>query len=118
MKLIIQIPCYNEAETLEIALNALPKKIEGIDEIEYRIRIDNDIRTVTKASVQACHKSFCKSFILFEVHDVVHAPFFCHRHDGHRMTARRSRDKFFNCKSGAGRFWRRPKARGVRERYG
>lgn len=37
MKLIIQIPCYNEAETLEIALNALPKQIEGIDEIEYLI---------------------------------------------------------------------------------
>ena len=37
MKLIIQIPCYNEAETLEIALNALPRQIEGIDEIEYLI---------------------------------------------------------------------------------
>lgn len=37
MKLIIQIPCYNEAETLEIALNDLPRKIEGIDEIEYLI---------------------------------------------------------------------------------
>ena len=37
MKLIIQIPCYNEAETLEIALNDLPKKIDGIDEIEYLI---------------------------------------------------------------------------------
>lgn len=37
MKLIIQIPCYNEAETLEIALNALPKHIDGIDEIEYLI---------------------------------------------------------------------------------
>ncbi len=37
MKLIIQIPCYNEAETLEIALNALPKQIEGIDQIEYLI---------------------------------------------------------------------------------
>lgn len=37
MKLMIQIPCYNEAETLEIALNALPKQIEGIDEIEYLI---------------------------------------------------------------------------------
>ena len=37
MKLIIQIPCYNEAETLEIALNALPKQIKGIDEIEYLI---------------------------------------------------------------------------------
>ncbi|MCI9175303.1 MAG: glycosyltransferase family 2 protein [Lachnospiraceae bacterium] len=37
MKLIIQIPCYNEAETLEIALNDLPKQIDGIDEIEYLI---------------------------------------------------------------------------------
>ncbi|MBQ3665587.1 MAG: glycosyltransferase family 2 protein [Lachnospiraceae bacterium] len=37
MKLIIQIPCYNEADTLEIALNDLPKHIDGIDEIEYLI---------------------------------------------------------------------------------
>ena len=37
MKLIIQIPCYNEAETLEIALNDLPTRIDGIDEIEYLI---------------------------------------------------------------------------------
>ena len=37
MKLTIQIPCYNEAETQEIALNDLPKKIDGIDEIEYLI---------------------------------------------------------------------------------
>jgi len=37
MKLIIQIPCYNEADTLEITLNELPKKIEGIDKIEYLI---------------------------------------------------------------------------------
>ena len=37
MKLIIQIPCYNEAETLVVALNDLPKHIDGIDEIEYLI---------------------------------------------------------------------------------
>lgn len=37
MKLIIQIPCFNEAETLEITLNDLPKQIDGIDEIEYLI---------------------------------------------------------------------------------
>ena len=43
MKLIIQIPCYNEAETLEIALNALPKKIDGIDNIEYLIINDGSI---------------------------------------------------------------------------
>ncbi|WP_418473812.1 glycosyltransferase family 2 protein [Frisingicoccus sp.] len=43
MKLIIQIPCYNEAETLEIALNALPKHIEGIDVIEYLIINDGSV---------------------------------------------------------------------------
>ena len=37
MKLIIQIPCYNEAETLKIALDDLPRKIEGVDCIEYLI---------------------------------------------------------------------------------
>ena len=37
MKLIIQIPCYNESETLEIALNDLPKQLDGVDEIEYLI---------------------------------------------------------------------------------
>ncbi len=43
MKLIIQIPCYNEAETLEIALNDLPRQIAGIDEIEYLIIDDGCI---------------------------------------------------------------------------
>lgn len=37
MKLIIQIPCYNEAGTLSIALDHLPKHIDGIDEIEVLI---------------------------------------------------------------------------------
>ena len=37
MKLIIQIPCYNEEEYLGVTLNDLPKKLEGIDEIEYLV---------------------------------------------------------------------------------
>lgn len=37
MKLIIQIPCYNEAQTLKVALDALPKAINGISQIEYLI---------------------------------------------------------------------------------
>lgn len=52
MKLIIQIPCYNEAQTLEIALNDLPKHIDGIDEIEYLIINDgskDDTVQVAKA---------------------------------------------------------------------
>ena len=37
LKLIIQIPCYNEAETLPIALKELPKKLDGIDTVEWLI---------------------------------------------------------------------------------
>jgi len=37
MKLIIQIPCFNEEETLGITYNDLPRHIDGIDEIEYLI---------------------------------------------------------------------------------
>lgn len=37
MKLIIQIPCYNEEETLPVTFMDLPKKIDGIDQIEYLI---------------------------------------------------------------------------------
>ena len=37
MKLVIQIPCYNEEKALPITLKDLPQKIEGIDEIEVLI---------------------------------------------------------------------------------
>ena len=47
MKLIIQIPCYNEADTLEMALNDLPIELEGIDEIEYLI-INDGSRDMTE----------------------------------------------------------------------
>ncbi len=34
MKLIIQIPCYNEERTLPVTLKDLPERVEGVDEIE------------------------------------------------------------------------------------
>lgn len=40
MKLIIQIPCYNEEENIEKTIKGLPKKIKGIDEIEYLLISD------------------------------------------------------------------------------
>ena len=36
-KLIIQIPCLNEAETLPTTLAALPRRVAGIDEVEYLV---------------------------------------------------------------------------------
>lgn len=37
MKLIIQIPCYNEAQTLPITLAALPRQLAGVDQIEFLV---------------------------------------------------------------------------------
>ena len=51
MKLIIQIPCFNEAETLGIALDALPRKIEGVDEVEFLI-IDDGRTDATREVAQ------------------------------------------------------------------
>ena len=37
MKLIIQIPCYNEAETLGLTLAALPRQVPGFERVEWLI---------------------------------------------------------------------------------
>ena len=37
MKLIIQIPCYNEENTLPVTLAELPRALPGVDEIEYLV---------------------------------------------------------------------------------
>ncbi len=56
MKLIIQIPCYNEEETLELAYRDLPRHIKGIDEIEYLIINDgSQDHTVQKARELGFH---------------------------------------------------------------
>lgn len=46
MKLIIQIPCYNEAGTLAIALAALPRQVPGFDTVEWLV-IDDGSRDDT-----------------------------------------------------------------------
>lgn len=43
MKLIIQIPCYNEAGSLPETLLALPRHIDGIDVIEYLVIDDGSV---------------------------------------------------------------------------
>ena len=37
MKLIIQIPCYNESATLDVTVRELPKEVPGFDIVEYLI---------------------------------------------------------------------------------
>ena len=50
MKLIIQIPCYNEETTLPVTLKDLPRKLPGIDAVEWLIIDDGSTdRTVETA---------------------------------------------------------------------
>lgn len=37
MKLIIQIPCYNEAETIASTLKLLPRRIDGVEQVEVLV---------------------------------------------------------------------------------
>ncbi len=52
MKLIIQIPCYNEEATLGLTLSELPRQLPKIDEVEWLI-IDDGSRDRTVEVAQA-----------------------------------------------------------------
>jgi glycosyltransferase involved in cell wall biosynthesis len=50
IKLIIQIPCFNEEETLGVTLQALPREVPGCDVVEWLIVDDGSVdRTVEVA---------------------------------------------------------------------
>jgi len=66
LKLIIQIPCYNEQYALPITLKSLPKKIKSIDTIEYLIIDDGS----TDRTIEIAKKN--------DVHHIVRLP----RHSG------------------------------------
>jgi len=53
MKLIIQLPCYNEEATLGIALGALPREIPGVDKVEWLI-IDDGSKDRTVEVAKEC----------------------------------------------------------------
>ncbi len=72
MKLIIQIPCYNEEVALPVTLSQLPTHIDGIDEIEVLISDDGSTdRTIEIAKsygvkhivTSTHHRGLAKTFI-------------------------------------------------------
>jgi len=61
MKLIIQIPCYNEEKVLKTTLEDLPKKIEGVDIIETLIIDDGS----TDSTVEVARKNGVNHIVCF-----------------------------------------------------
>jgi glycosyltransferase involved in cell wall biosynthesis len=53
MKLIVQIPCFNEAESLPVTLAALPRTVPGCDAVEWLV-IDDGSRDDTAGVAQRC----------------------------------------------------------------
>lgn len=56
MKLVIQIPCFNEEKTLKTSLEALPKAVSGIDTIEVLVVDDGS----TDATAQIAEAHGCR----------------------------------------------------------
>ncbi|MBU3005740.1 glycosyltransferase family 2 protein [Paraglaciecola arctica] len=56
MKLIVQIPCYNEEETLPVTFNDIPKQIDGVDVVEIMIIDDGSTdKTMEVAKALGVH---------------------------------------------------------------
>ena len=72
MKVIVQIPCYNEEQTLPQTVRDIPREIEGIDKVEILIIDDGSTdRTVEVAKEigvdhivkNTCNKGLARTFI-------------------------------------------------------
>jgi len=73
MKLIIQIPCYNEEETLPETVRDIPRLIKGIDEVEILViddgSTDKTIEIAREIGVDhivknTCNKGLARTFLV------------------------------------------------------
>lgn len=58
MKLIIQIPCYNEEENILNVLNSIPKNFKGMDELEIFVLDDGSLDNTKKIAQENNFKVF------------------------------------------------------------
>ena len=73
MKLIVQIPCYNEERTLPQTVRDISKQIQGVDEIEILVvddgSTDKTVEVGRKIGVDhvvknTCNKGMAKTFLV------------------------------------------------------
>jgi glycosyltransferase involved in cell wall biosynthesis len=73
MKLIVQIPCYNEEETLPQTVADIPRQIKGIEKIEILViddgSTDKTVRVAEKIGVDhiisnTCNKGLAETFMV------------------------------------------------------
>jgi len=53
LKLVIQIPCYNEAEILGATLSTLPRNLPGIDQVEWLVIDDGSMDETARVAEEA-----------------------------------------------------------------
>ena len=72
MKLIVQIPCYNEEKTIAETINDIPRELQGVDKVEVLIIDDGSSDSTVKAAEEAgvdhivkniCNKGLAHTFI-------------------------------------------------------
>lgn len=59
MKVVVQIPCLNEEQTLGVVLQSIPKKIKGVDSVEILIIDDGS----TDKTIEVAKKHGVKHFV-------------------------------------------------------